>query len=165
MFCTWAIGKILYIFTLSIHPIQLPLSPFHDPSLPPITSSTFFDTIYNQLNPSPAPPITDFTWFFFFFFFFLFLIVIFISTNSWPPPPSSTHPKVLSIGFFFFSSFPTMYFTNLSFWMVYRSWVVGFVGGSGWLGWFCWKIWFCISYKTHSGSNRRRSTSFMRDNM
>ena len=29
----------------------------------------------------------------------------------------------------------------------------------------CWKIWFCISYKTHSGSNKHESTSFMRDNM
>ena len=29
----------------------------------------------------------------------------------------------------------------------------------------CWKIWFCISYKTHNGSNNRGSTLFMRDNM
>ena len=28
-----------------------------------------------------------------------------------------------------------------------------------------WKKGFCISYKTHSGSNKYRSTSFMRDNM
>jgi len=26
---------------------------------------------------------------------------------------------------------------------------------------YCWKIWFCISYKTHSGSNNHRSISFM----
>ena len=29
---------------------------------------------------------------------------------------------------------------------------------------FCWKIWFCISYKTHNGSNKHRSTSFKKDN-
>jgi len=29
-----------------------------------------------------------------------------------------------------------------------------------WYCW-CWKIWFCISYKTHSGSNKHKSTSFM----
>ena len=28
-----------------------------------------------------------------------------------------------------------------------------------------WKIWFCISYKTHNGSNNHGSTSFIRDNM
>ena len=29
----------------------------------------------------------------------------------------------------------------------------------------CWKIWFCISYKTHSGSNKSGSISFIIDNM
>ena len=29
----------------------------------------------------------------------------------------------------------------------------------------CWKIWFCISYKTHSRSNKHGSISFMIDNM
>jgi len=29
----------------------------------------------------------------------------------------------------------------------------------------CWKIWFCISHKTHSGSNKHGSTSIMKDNM
>ena len=29
----------------------------------------------------------------------------------------------------------------------------------------CWKIWFCISYKTHSASNKHGSISFMIDNM
>ena len=29
----------------------------------------------------------------------------------------------------------------------------------------CRKIWFCISYKTHSGSNKHGSISFMIDNM
>ena len=29
----------------------------------------------------------------------------------------------------------------------------------------CWQIWFCISYKTHSGSNKHGSISFMIDNM
>ena len=28
-----------------------------------------------------------------------------------------------------------------------------------------WKIWFCISYKTHSESNKHGSISFMIDNM
>ena len=31
--------------------------------------------------------------------------------------------------------------------------------------WSCWQIWFCISYKTHSGSNIHGSISFMIDNM
>ena len=39
-------------------------------------------------------------------------------------------------------------------------------GGCGWYcGCFCWKIWFCISYKSHSGSNRHGFISFMIDNM
>ena len=29
----------------------------------------------------------------------------------------------------------------------------------------CWLIWFCISYKTHSGSNKYGFISFMIDNM
>ena len=29
----------------------------------------------------------------------------------------------------------------------------------------CWKIWFCISYKTHNGSNKHESSFFIRDNI
>ena len=30
---------------------------------------------------------------------------------------------------------------------------------------YYWKIWFCISYKTHGGSNKHGFILFMRDNM
>ena len=30
---------------------------------------------------------------------------------------------------------------------------------------YCWKIWFCISNKTHYGSNKHGSISFMINNM
>ena len=139
MFCTWDIGKIFYIFTLSIHPIQLSLSPFHALSVlhpypsPPLILLSHLSPAPHSLAPSitnstlhqhhPSPTSTE-------FFFFFFLIVIFSSTNSWPPPPSSAHPEVLSIGFFFFFlPFHVLY----KFKFLDGLWVMG--------GWVCGWRW------------------------
>ena len=77
--------------------------------------------------------------------------------------------------------FPFAPATWLSLWMVVDFWVLWMMRHTNFLiiylkvhnnGIFpsgpaikCWKIWFCISYKTHSGSNKHGSNSFKRDNM
>ena len=52
--------------------------------------------------------------------------------------PRCQHHPLIHLPEFFFFFFPLLLrgFTNLGFWMVYGSWVVGFVGCDGWLGCF-----------------------------
>ena len=74
-----------------------------------------------------------------FFFFFPLSSIVVGPTVSWPLPPSLIHSFNFNSGFFFF---PLLLcgFIDLGFWMVYGSWVVGFVGCGGWLGCF---VGFC----------------------